>query len=265
MTPPPETAVQPRIEYPDDDGLPMADNSLQYHWIVTIQGNLAAVYRHETQVCVIGNMLWYPVEGHPEIRTAPDVMVVFGRPKIYRGSYKQWLEEGIAPQVVFEVLSPGNRPEEMDRKFGFYEEYGVEEYYLYDPDAVEMLGWQRTESRLQALVPMHNHISRRLGIRFDLSGEELAIYGPDGRRFRTMEEFAENEEQAQQLAEHERLAREQAQLRAEKERLIREEAQTLARLPTERAEQECQRAEQERQRAERLTERLRSLGIDPDA
>jgi Uma2 family endonuclease len=146
----------------------------------------------------------------------------------------------------------------MDRKFSFYEEYGVEEYYLYDPDAVEMLGWQRTESRLQALVPMHNQISRRLGIRFDLSGEELAIYGPDGRRFRTIEEFAENEEQAQQLAEHERLAREQAQLRAEKERLIREEAQTLARLQTERAEQE-------RQRAERLTDRLRSLGIDPDA
>lgn len=40
-----------------------------------------------------------------------------------------------------------------------------------------------------------------------------------------------------------------------------------AALPTgdERAEQERQRAEQERQRAERLAERLRAMGIDPDA
>ena len=36
-------------------------------------------------------------------------MVVFGRPKGYRGSYRQWEEGGIAPQVVFEILSPGNR------------------------------------------------------------------------------------------------------------------------------------------------------------
>jgi hypothetical protein len=32
-----------------------------------------------------------------------------------------------------------------------------------------------------------------------------------------------------------------------------------------RAEQERQRAEQERQRADRLAEKLREMGIDPDA
>ena len=63
---------------------------------------------------VAGDLLWYPVEGKPSIRTAPDVMVVFGRPKGDRGSYKQWEEDGIAPQVVFEVLSPGNRAGEME-------------------------------------------------------------------------------------------------------------------------------------------------------
>ncbi len=39
---------------------------------------------------------------------APDVMVVFGRPKGRRGSYKQWQEDNIAPQVVFAILSPSN-------------------------------------------------------------------------------------------------------------------------------------------------------------
>ena len=35
----------------------------------------------------------------------------------------------MAPQVVFEVLSPGNTPAEMKRKRLFYERYGVKEYY----------------------------------------------------------------------------------------------------------------------------------------
>src|SRR5258708_30840828 len=156
----------------------MADNSLQYQWIVTVQGNLAGLYRHDKNVVVCGNMLWYPVEGQPKIRMAPDIMVVFGRPKVYRGSYKQWVEANIAPRVVFEILSPGNRPEEMDQKLEFYDRYGVEEYYVYDPDEVEMMGWQRVQGILEAILPMHNHVSRRLGIRFDLSGEELVIFGP---------------------------------------------------------------------------------------
>ena len=67
-------------------------------------------------------------------------MVAFGRPKGYRGSYKQWEESGIAPQAVFEILSPNNRVPEMERKFRFYEQYGVEEYYIYDPDEVELFG-----------------------------------------------------------------------------------------------------------------------------
>ena len=33
---------------------------------------------------------------------APDVMVVFGRPDGERRSYKQWEEDNLAPQVVFE-------------------------------------------------------------------------------------------------------------------------------------------------------------------
>ncbi|MGI0493863.1 Uma2 family endonuclease [Alkalinema pantanalense CENA528] len=74
-------------------------------------------------------------------------MVVFGRPKGYRGSYQQWKEDNLAPQVVFEILSPGNRLKEMAKKFQFYQQYGVEEYYLYDPDTIDLMGWLRgTES-----------------------------------------------------------------------------------------------------------------------
>jgi len=39
-----------------------------------------------------------------------------------------------AHDVVFEVLSPSNTQQEMADKRAFYEEHGVEEYYVYDPD-----------------------------------------------------------------------------------------------------------------------------------
>jgi Uma2 family endonuclease len=109
------------VEYPDDDGMPMSENTLQFKWIVVIKEGLEAVYRHEPNVFVAGDLLWYPVKGDSKIRMAPDTLIAFGRPKGYRGSYRQWEEGGIPPQVVFEVLSPGNRPAEMDLKFDFYE------------------------------------------------------------------------------------------------------------------------------------------------
>ena len=47
-------------------------------------------------------------------------------------------ENNIAPQVVFEILSPGNTKKEMSKKLLFYDCYGVEEYYIYDPDKNEL-------------------------------------------------------------------------------------------------------------------------------
>ena len=122
------------IDYPDCDGRPMADNTLQYEWIVTIKGNLDALFRDRDDVFVAGDLLWYPIEGDNVTRTAPDALAAFGRPKGYRGSYMQWKEGGVAPQVVWEVLSPGNRRGELKRKFEFYQRFGVEEYYQYDPN-----------------------------------------------------------------------------------------------------------------------------------
>src|SRR5262245_25837669 len=87
------------IVYPESDGLPMADNTRQFRWIFVLAGNLAGMYRDQGNVFVGGNLFWYPVEGHPEIRLAPDVLVVFGRPKGERGSYRQW-EEANLPLTV---------------------------------------------------------------------------------------------------------------------------------------------------------------------
>jgi Uma2 family endonuclease len=205
-----EQAVQPKIVYPESDGQPMADNTKLFRWIVTIEGGLDALFKDDPNVFVAGDLLWYPVEGKPNIRMAPDAMVAFGRPKGDRGSYQQWSEEGIAPQVVFEVLSPGNRLAEMIKKFQFYDRYQVEEYYIYDPDRGDLSGWARTADRdLIEIDAITGWVSPRMGVRFDLKEGELELYYPDGRKFASYLELVTQAEQARQQAE-------QAQARAER-------------------------------------------------
>jgi hypothetical protein len=43
--------------YPDSDGRPMAENTLQYEWIVTIKGNLDALFCNDPNVFVAGDLL----------------------------------------------------------------------------------------------------------------------------------------------------------------------------------------------------------------
>ena len=247
-----QTIDQPRtnIVYPDSDGKPMADNTLQFRWIVKIQGGLDTLFRQDPNVFVAGDLLWYPVEGNNKLSTAPDVMVAFGRPKGDRGSYRQWEENGIAPQVVFEILSPANRPADIIRKFRFYDRFGVEEYYLFDPDTQRLEGWLRDGDELREIERIDGWTSPRLGVRFDLSGDELQILRPDGRPLITYVEMAAEAEQAYQRAEQERERAEQERQQAEQER--------------QRAEQAYQQAEHERQRAERLLAQLRASGVEPD-
>jgi len=187
-----------QIVYPESDGKPMADNTKQFRWIVTLEGGFEALFRDREDVFVAGDLFWYPVEGRPDIRMAPDVMIVFGRPKGDRPSYKQWEEENIAPQVVFEVLSPANSLLEMAKKLEFYDRYGVEEYYLYDPETGDFTGWIRGEDgRLRVIDEIQGWVSPRLGVRFEIEDGELRVIRPDGQRFMTYLEL-------QQQAEHER-------------------------------------------------------------
>ncbi len=244
------------IIYPESDGEPIAENTLQFEWIVTIKEGLDLIFHDRPDVFVAGDLFWYPVEGRPDIRTAPDTMVAIGRPKGHRPSYKQWEEGGVAPQVVFEVLSPGNRPRAMIEKYKFYEKYGCLEYYIYDPDDFDLTGYQRAEGEFSEIPRTNIWVSPCLGIRFDMSDGELKLFGPDGRRFLTYQEIAE---------ESERLASECDRATQERDRATQER---------DRATQERDRATQERdfvaaeldaerQRTEALVARLRALGVDP--
>ncbi len=232
-----------RIEYPDSDGLLMSDNTLQWFWMVLIKEGLERLFADDPNVFVAGNLLWYPVEGDNRLRIGPDVMVAFGRPKGDRGSYQTWREGNQPPQVVFEVVSPGNTQAELLEKGDFYETYGVEEYYIFDPLRSILRGYQRRGTDWLAIPNMQNWLSPRLQVRFQLEGNELVLKGPDGRRFVSLTETDRQRQQAEDRADQERA------------HAVQERA---------RADQEQARADEEQARAERLAQKLRSLGIDPD-
>lgn len=194
--------------YPSSDGNPMAESTEQYRWIVMIKENLKILFANQPNVFIAADLFWYPikVETPPVPRQAPDVMVVFDRPKGMRRSYQQWKEDNVPAQVVFEVLSASNRTREgleaMEFKFLFYERYGVEEYYIYDPDELTLEGWQRQGESLVTIASISGWVSPRLGIRFEWQPRtELELYDPDGRRFLSSVELAQQAEQAQQRAE----------------------------------------------------------------
>ncbi|MGL5060000.1 MAG: Uma2 family endonuclease [Microcoleus sp.] len=217
------------IIYPCSDGQPMADSTIQYRLIVKIKEGCESLLKDDPNVFVAADLLWYPVQGRKDICQAPDTMVIFGRPKGDRLSYIQHREDNIGPQVVFEIRSHNDRQVKMDKKLAFYNRYGVEEYYVYDPEENELSGWQRIDGNLEVIDPMSGWISPRLGVRFELGETDLEIYKPDGERF-----------------------------------LYYEEVEEQRNLERQRVAQESQRAEQEFQRAERLAAKLRELNIDPD-
>ncbi len=255
--------------YRSSDGKPMADNTKQFEWIATVAGGggggLATLFDARPDVLVTGNCLWYPVEGVNTIRAAPDVMVIFGRPKGYRGSYIQYREEGVTPQVAFEILSPGNRAGEMRRKLAFYEQYGIQEYYILDPDFEKHKGYQRNAAgKLMQVPQLFGWVSPLLGVRFEMTAE-LGIHSPEGRRIEFYEVEAIGRRVAEQQATENFQQAETERQRAEVERQRAEAERLRADLAADQAEADRQARQAADGQVERLRAQLRALGIDPDA
>ena len=105
----------------------------------------------------------------------------------------------------------------------------MQEYYIYDPEKVELTGLIRSEDWLEPIEEINSWVSPLLEIRFELTENNLEIYRPDGRRFLTSVEL-------EQLREQER----------------------------QRAEDAIAQLEQEPQRYQSLLEKLRVQDIDPE-
>ncbi len=125
-------STAPPTIYPESDGKPRLDNTVQWSYITTIVNSMDALFAQDQDVFVAGD----------------------------RGFHKQWEEGNIPPQVVFEIASPCNTKIELEeKKQQFYQRYGVEEYYLFYPDKGVLRGWLRSQETLETISDMSGWIS----------------------------------------------------------------------------------------------------------
>lgn len=250
------------VFYPESDGKPMADNTIQFDLIVRIKTNLETLYQG-VDVFIAGDLFWYPVNGDAKTVQAPDVMVVFGRPKEDKGSYKQWKENNIPPQVVFEVLSPSNTEQEMERKRQFYEKYGVEEYIVIDPKKTIFRIYTRQIKGLeQVSITNDAWVSPLMNITICVENGQFQFYHPDGQPFRMLKETDQLWKAASvEVVKEQKMRRKEERMRKEEERMRKEEQRMKE--EERRLKEEALKADAEKAKEiELLKEKLRALGQD---
>ena len=222
------------IDYPESDGKPMAESDYQRPYIAYGTEVLNIFFADQPQVYVSGNLLIYYEEGNPKASVAPDVFVVFNRPKGKRSSYKVWQEDNQYPSFVLEITSKSTVSEDQGTKRGLYAFWGVSEYFQYDPSAdylePPLQGHQLIDGNYLPLPATTlpegglSIASQVLGLELHLEQGELRFYDPKtGKKL-------------------------------------------LSHAETEAARQTAEAARQTAEaRAERLATRLKALGIDPDS
>ena len=219
---------------------------------------------------------------HPTWYKRPDWFAVLGVPRLYheqalRLSYVMW-QEGPAPYVVVELLSPSTEhedlghtdrePDEPPTKWTVYEQIlRIPYYVVFSRYTDEVHYFELTGGQYRAIQPAKPGLwlpeaGVGVGLWFGtyqgLERQWLRCYDASGAWILTPhEQEQQRAEQEHQRAEQERQRAEQADQRAEQERQRAEQEH-------QRAEQERQRAEQVDQRAERLAAQLRALGINPE-
>ena len=230
------------LEYPDSDGLPMAENDEHHVAIQSVRLPLEEHLRHKAGTYVTGDLLMYYVQGDPSKCVAPDVMVVQGVASGPRRSYLVWAE-GKPPDFVVEVSSPDSGKVDRTVKRELYASIGVQEYLLFDPGYEEggRVGrvqlFRRRGSKLLETGPggpegsdaeLESEVLRvsfraegmRVRVRALASGKDLLWANEQALALQDSERQRNMEAQARQDAERQRSVEAQARQDAERQRSV---------------------------------------------
>ena len=194
------------VEYPTSDGRPVAETDLHYLRLAGAAYCIRRLLASRDDVYVGSNLLVYDEPGNPRRHLSPDIFVAFGVEAGSRDLYKIWEEQ--PPAFVLEITSKSTRREDERTKRRRYAQWGVGEYFLYDPRGEWLspalqglaLAGRRYRRMDEALLPNGERGLRSdaLGICLWLRGAELRLFDPaSGRDLRTPEEEgAEREAEA---------------------------------------------------------------------
>ena len=182
----PQTGRQ-AVEYPSSDGRPVAETDLHYDRLTDVVAMLKYRYGCRSDVYVGANMLVYDEPGNVHRHLSPDAFVAFGVPNRRRDVFKLWEER--APSFVLEVTSRSTRGEDAVTKRRRYGEWGVAEYFQYDPRGEYLFpplqglrlvgaGYRDMAERVLPNGARGFH-SETLGLHLWLRNGELRMYDPE--------------------------------------------------------------------------------------
>jgi Uma2 family endonuclease len=66
------------------------------------------------------------------------------------------------PDLIIEILPPGNKKRDLVIKRDLYEKFGVKEYWIVDPDTKEVVGYEHLNDRYTALPASPGEIKSNL-------------------------------------------------------------------------------------------------------
>lgn len=66
------------------------------------------------------------------------------------------------PDLIIEILSPGNRKHDTEKKKAVYEKFGVKEYFIVDPENKEIITWYLTGKKYAKQQSVKGKIKSKL-------------------------------------------------------------------------------------------------------
>ena len=118
------------VVYPEQRETDLGETSIHYQIISKLM-QMLTYFENRNDIFIASNMNLYYEEGNPQKWYAPDLMIAFGVGNHNRSSYKVW-DEGVFPNVIFEVASDRTWKVDLTDKLELYGELGTQEYYILD-------------------------------------------------------------------------------------------------------------------------------------
>ena len=210
----------------------MPDSTWQGYALCRQGDALLSRYERCPNIFIGINLMLRYRDGADTRALVPDVFVVFGVPAKGRPSYEVW-KEGKVPDFVLEVASQGTYGKDLGSKKDTYEELGVPELCVFDPQG----GMHRPRLQLFRLEDgVYEPVSGRsgadgslavtsetLGLELRLEDDRLRLWDPESREYL----LDRNEERARYEAERARYEAERARCEAARARCEEERAGRL--------------------------------------
>lgn len=181
------SARRDEIYYPESHFDDLGESIFHYKLVSYLFYVLNSFFLGRNDVLVAANLNIYYEEGNPQKYYTPDLMIAFGVKKHPRQVYKLW-DEGVFPQVVFDIASERTWKNDIGDKSEFYGYFGTEEYYLLDAERqylpLPLMAYRRREERLKYIPFEGDRIfSPLLKLEIVDTGKSFRLFNPRTKEF----------------------------------------------------------------------------------